>query len=354
MNLRKLLCAVVTILVAASAFAATNLHTKMLSNPMLVFTQAKSFQNGYAVSGKYPQLSQLEYLINGNLLSFESWPLMMPVPQEYDELVAAAESLRQKLLQERESLFATDDPNVVAAIIKNELMKVVDIKNLPGGQLPNLADPDFIMNLGSATVNRYPLLSPLEYQINQNFYPWEVMPLMTPISPELENTVTAATALRAGLLNYTQAIARGNELTGANKRIDELLMEATRLFNSINVEIEKNHESLFEGQKTRDKKLEKAFQAAEEANGPFTLEQDMNQLEKYVLIIYLLNKAALANQQVVNVYSTDVLFTQTSTLFLEIFLRKKAATDPWVNPQIRTFLQEQIGQDMLKAFQQAE
>ena len=354
MNLRKLLCTVVATLVAVSAFATTNLRAKMLSNPMLVFTQAKSFQDGYAVSGKYPQLSQLEYLINGNLLSFESWPLLMPVPQEYDGLVAAAETLRQKLLQERESLFATDDPEVVTAIIKNELMKLVDIKNLPEGQLPNLADPNFIVSLGAATVNRYPMLSPLEYQINQNFYPWEVMPLMTPISPELENTITAATALRAGLLNYTQALTRNNDLTGENKRIDELLREATRLFNSINVEIEKSHASLFEGQKTRDKKLEKAIQAAEETDGKLTLDQDLNQLEKYVLIIYLLNQAVLANQQVVNIYSTDILFTQTSTLFLETFLRKKAATDPWVNPQIRTLLQEQIGQDIIKAFQQAE
>ena len=354
MNWRKLLCSVVTISVAVSAFATVHLPAKMLSNPMLVFTQAQSFQNGYSVSGKYPQLSQLEYLINGNLLSFESWPLLMPVPQEYDELVAAAETLRQKLLQERESLFATDYPNVVTAIIKNELMKMVDIKNLPQGQLPDLADPNFIMSLGTTTVSRYPMLSPLEYQINQNFYPWEAMPLMTPISPELENTVVAATALRAGLLNYTQALTRENELTGENKRIDELLIEATRLFNSINVEIEKNYNSLFEGQKTRDKKLEKAIQAAEEINAPFTMDQDLNQMEKYVLIIYLLNKAVLANQNVVNVYSTDSLFTQTSTLFLEAFLRKKAATDPWVNPQIRAFLLEQIGQDMLKASQQAE
>lgn len=109
-----------------------------------------------------------------------------------------------------------------------------------GTMLPkNLASParpaQTIKTLATpATVNgKYPERSQLEYIINNSFLPYELLPLLQPVSEDMEPLVDTATALRAGLLAYEANVKTGQELTGNNKSIDTLLRQIPAIFNKI-------------------------------------------------------------------------------------------------------------------------
>ena len=135
MKLRKLLCSAVALVLAVSAFAATNLNKKMLPNPATILNQVQEFQNSYPTTGKYPELSQLEYLINGVLLQYENMPLTQPVPQENEILVTTAIALRAGLLNYAKELAAGHELTGQNAIIDQAFNEVPAILNQIKGSL---------------------------------------------------------------------------------------------------------------------------------------------------------------------------------------------------------------------------
>ena len=135
MKLRKLLCSAVALVLAVSAFAATNLNKKMLPNPATILNQVQEFQNSYPTTGKYPELSQLEYLINGVLLQYENMPLTQPVPPENEILVTTAIALRAGLLNYAKELAAGHELTGQNAIIDQAFNEVPAILNQIKGSL---------------------------------------------------------------------------------------------------------------------------------------------------------------------------------------------------------------------------
>ena len=129
MNLKKLLCTVVALTIAASSFAATSLNKKALPNPTTLFKQAQMLQAGNPTTGKYPELSQLEYLINGVLLQYENMPLTQPVPQENEILVTTATALRAGLLNYAKEVAAGNELTGQNAVIDQAFNEIPAVLN---------------------------------------------------------------------------------------------------------------------------------------------------------------------------------------------------------------------------------
>ena len=83
------------------------------------------------------------------------------------------------------------------------------------------------------SAGQYPEKSQLEYLINNAFLGYELLPLLQPITEEMEPIVATAMALRAGLLAYAAEVTAGRQLTGNNKSIDEILQTIPSIFNKI-------------------------------------------------------------------------------------------------------------------------
>ena len=80
--------------------------------------------------------------------------------------------------------------------------------------------------------------SNLKYLINQTFLQLERLEEVQAVSAEEQVLVDAATALRAGLLNYEAKLTAGEQLTGQNAEMDRLFGQLPAIFNQINQESE--------------------------------------------------------------------------------------------------------------------
>lgn len=97
MHLKKWLCMLVA-LIAANAVFAGNMLPKNLANPALPAKTIKVLSAPPTVNGKYPERSQLEYIINGSFLPYELLPLLQPVGEDLEPVVDTATALRAGLL----------------------------------------------------------------------------------------------------------------------------------------------------------------------------------------------------------------------------------------------------------------
>ncbi len=97
MHLKKWLCMLVA-LVAANAVFAGSMLPKNLANPALPAKTIKVLSAPTTVNGKYPERSQLEYIINGSFLPYELLPLLQPVGEDLEPVVDTATALRAGLL----------------------------------------------------------------------------------------------------------------------------------------------------------------------------------------------------------------------------------------------------------------
>ncbi|MCQ2411078.1 MAG: hypothetical protein MJ053_06405 [Elusimicrobiaceae bacterium] len=80
--------------------------------------------------------------------------------------------------------------------------------------------------------------SNLKYLINQTFLQLERLEEVQEVSAEEQVLVDAATALRAGLLNYEAKLTAGEQLTEKNAEMDRLFGQLPAIFNQINQESE--------------------------------------------------------------------------------------------------------------------
>ena len=121
---------------------------------------------------------------------------------------------------------------LVAVTIANTAFAGMTLpKNLANPALPTKT---IKMLSAPASVNgKYPERSNLEYIINNTFLPYEMIPLLQPVTEEMEPIVDTATALRAGLLAYEAEVTAGQGLSETNKIIDEILQRFPGIFNKI-------------------------------------------------------------------------------------------------------------------------
>ena len=75
--------------------------------------------------------------------------------------------------------------------------------------------------------------SELKYLINQTFLQLENLAQIQEVTAEEQPLVDAATALRAGLLNYEAQLSAGGELSGLNKQIDDYFKTLPTYFNGL-------------------------------------------------------------------------------------------------------------------------
>lgn len=77
--------------------------------------------------------------------------------------------------------------------------------------------------------------SQLKYLINQTFLQLENLSQTQEVTAEQQPLVDAATALRAGLLNYEAQLSSGAELSGLNAKIDNAFKALPAVFNGLDV-----------------------------------------------------------------------------------------------------------------------
>ncbi len=75
--------------------------------------------------------------------------------------------------------------------------------------------------------------SDLKYLINQTFLQLENLSQVQEVTAEQQPLVDAATALRAGLLNYEAQVSANGELTGFNAQIDNYFKALPATFNGL-------------------------------------------------------------------------------------------------------------------------
>lgn len=77
--------------------------------------------------------------------------------------------------------------------------------------------------------------SDLKYLINQTFLQLENLSQVQEVTAEQQPLVDAATALRAGLLNYEAQVSANGELTGFNAQIDNYFKALPATFNGLDL-----------------------------------------------------------------------------------------------------------------------
>ena len=97
MHLKKWLCMFVAVTAANAAFAGTT-FSKTLLTPALPSKTIQAVASPNDATGKYPEKSQLEYLINGTFLVYEILPMVQPIDEETEPIVNTATALRAGLL----------------------------------------------------------------------------------------------------------------------------------------------------------------------------------------------------------------------------------------------------------------